>query len=113
MIQIFFHRYYIRIIILLLIKFSLNSSIIIHEINQAVFLNPETNTAFIQCPLNFTYNLDIQWYDVINQRYELDHGRYYHIYGLQLYDRELICSSISQNNEKYKFKIRTYGKNHE
>jgi hypothetical protein len=85
------------------IKLSFN----FHEINQAVFLNPQTNSAIIQCPLD---SLDIQWYDVINQKYQLNRGRYYRINGLQPFDRELICESILLN-EKFKIKIRTYGKN--
>ncbi len=114
--QIFFNRFSMRVIhyIFLFVKLSFNSSIILHEINQAVFLDPKTNTAVIQCPLDFIHSLDIQWYDVNNQQYELDRGRYYRINGLQPFDRELICSSVSQighgNNEKYRIKIRIYGK---
>jgi hypothetical protein len=89
-------------LLILFIKLSFNFP----EINQAVFLNPQTNSAIIQCPLD----LDIQWYDVINQKYELNRGRYYRIHGLQPFDRELICASISQN-KKFKIKIRTYSKN--
>lgn len=87
--------------IFFLINFSFYSSIIIQEINQAIFLNPQTNTALIQCPIN---SLDIQWYDGIKQH----RGKYYQIQGLHKFDRELICSSIGKN-EEYKFKIRTYG----
>ena len=87
--------------IFFLINFSFYSSIIIQEINEAIFLNPQTNTALIQCPVN---SLDIQWYDGIKHH----RGRYYEIQGLQALDRELICSS-SGKNEEYKFKIRIYG----
>jgi hypothetical protein len=93
---------------------SLITSTTIHEINEAIFLDPRTHSAFIRCPLDFTHSSDIQWYDVVNHRYELDHGRYYRINGSQPFDREFICSTISQtgagSNEKYRIKIRTYGK---
>ena len=86
----------------------------IHELNEAVFLDPRTHSALIHCPLDFTPSSDIQWYDVANHRYEADHGRYYRINGSQPFDREFICSSLSQSgagsNEKYRIKIRTYGK---
>ena len=95
--------------IFLLINFSFHSAIIIQEINQIVFLNPQTNSAFVRCPIDFTNGLDIQWYDGIKQQYDLERGRYYRINGLQPVDRELICSSI-RKPEEYKFKIRTYGK---
>ena len=85
----------------------------IHEINQAIFLDPRTHSAVIRCPLDFTHSSDIQWYDVSNRRYESDRGRYYHINGSQPFDREFICSTKSQtgieNGEKYRIKIRTYG----
>ncbi|CAF3684143.1 unnamed protein product [Rotaria sordida] len=84
----------------------------IHEINEAIFLDPRTHSALIRCPLDFTHSSDIQWYDVANHRYELDRGRYFRINDSHLYDREFICSSISQigteNHEKYRIKIRTY-----
>jgi len=99
------NRIYYFFIIFLLIKLSFH----LPEINQVVFLNPQTNSAIIQCPLDFIHSLDIQWYDVINQRYELNRGRYYRIHGLQPFDRQLICSSISKN-ETYKIQIRIYGK---
>jgi hypothetical protein len=88
--------------IFLFTNFSFYSSIIIQEINQTVFLDPQTNTAFIRCPLD---SKNIQWYD----QDELYHGRYYRINGLQPLDKELICSRVGKN-EEYKFKIRTYGK---
>src|SRR5690349_641426 len=90
------------------------NSTTIHEINEAIFLDQRTHSALIRCPLDFTHSSDIQWYDVANHRYESDHGRYYRINGSQPFDREFICSSISQtavgNSEKYRIKIRTYGK---
>lgn len=86
----------------------------IHEVNEAVFLDPRTHSALIRCPLDFTHSSDIQWYDVANRRYETDRGRYYRINGTQPFDREFICSTASQagadSNEKYRIKIRTYGK---
>jgi len=85
----------------------------VHEINEALFLDPRTHSAFIRCPLDFTHSSDIQWYDVANHRYESDRGRYYRINGSQPFDREFICSTISQtgagSSEKYRIKIRTYG----
>ncbi len=78
-------------------------------INQPVFLNPKTNSAFIQCPLDFISSLDIQWYDITNQRYDLNRGRYYRIQGLQIFHQELICFSIS-TNRTIKFIIRIYSK---
>jgi hypothetical protein len=96
-------------IIYLLVLF-LKNSLQFSVINQSVFLNPQTNSAFIQCPLNITArNLDIQWYDVTNQRYDDNRGRYYRIHGLQPFERELSCSSISKN-EEFKFIIRIYSK---
>ncbi|UJR31355.1 hypothetical protein I4U23_018851 [Adineta vaga] len=91
--------------------FLINSTTI-HELNEAVFLEPRTHSALIRCPLDFTHSSDIQWYDVANRRYESDRGRYYRINGTQPFDREFICSTISQtgagSNEKYRIKIRTY-----
>ncbi|CAF0998359.1 unnamed protein product [Adineta steineri] len=102
----------VYLFIFFLLKLSFTSSIIIHEINEAVFLDPKTNTASIRCPLNIIHGSDIQWYNVTNQRYELTRGRYYRINGLQPYDREMICSSALQtglvDHEEYKFKIRTF-----
>ncbi len=93
--------------------FTLITSTTIHEINEAIFLDPRTHSALIRCPLEFTHSSDIQWYDVANQRYESDHGRYYRINGTQPLDREFICSTISPtgagSNEKYRIKFRTYG----
>lgn len=90
------------------------SSTTIHELHEAVFLDPRTHSALIHCPLDFNPSSDIQWYDVANHRYESDRGRYYRINGSQPFDREFICSSLSQSgagsNEKYRIKIRTYGK---
>ena len=90
------------------------TSTTIHELNEALFLDPRTHSALIRCPLDFTHSADIQWYDVANHRYETDRGRFYRINGSQPFDREFICSSISQtgagSNEKYRIKIRTYGK---
>ncbi|CAF3467601.1 unnamed protein product [Rotaria sp. Silwood1] len=112
-----FNRHYINFIyylllIFLLINLSFNSLITIHEINQVIFLNPQTNITLIRCPLNHKHEYKIQWYDVINNRYENVHEEYYRIYGLQPYDREFICSSISQTgietNEKYKIKLRIF-----
>ena len=102
-------------LIFLSVKLSINSSTVIYKINQAVFLNPQTNSSLIQCPLSVKYHLTIQWYDVINNRLVTDNGEYYRINGLQPYDRELICWSISrtghETNEKYQIRIRMYGKN--
>jgi len=90
------------------------TSTTIHEINQAIFLDPRTHSALIRCPLDFTQSSDIQWYDVANRRYESDRGRYYRVNGSQPFDREFICSTLSQagtgSTEKYRIKIRTYGK---
>jgi hypothetical protein len=94
---------------LFLLVLFLKHSFHFSEIHQPIFLHPQTNSAFIQCPLNLTASLDIQWYDVTNQRYDVNRGRYYRIHGLQPFDQELICSSISKN-EKFKFIIRTYSK---
>ena len=86
----------------------------IHEINEAIFLNPRTHSALIRCPLDLTRSSDIQWYDVANHRYELERGRYYRINGSHPFDLEFICSTVSktgtESNEKYRIKIRTYGK---
>ena len=98
--------------ICLFLQISLYSSIILHEINQAIFLNPTTNAAVVRCPLNSSRGADIQWYDALQQRYEQHRGRYYRIHGLQPFHRELICSSIVPvtNNDNYKFILRIYGK---
>ena len=93
------------ILLVLFLKYSYQSSII----NQSVFLNPISNSTFIQCPLNFTASLDIQWYDVTNQRYDINRRRYYRIYGLEPFERQLICSSI-YTNESFTFNLRVYGK---
>ena len=89
---------------------------VIHEVNEAVFLDPRTHSAIIRCPLEFTTSADIQWYDVVNHRYEIERGHFYRINGSQAVDREFICSSLSETstdkNDKYRLKIRTYGKNH-
>ena len=54
------------------------------------------------------------WSLLIN-RLTTDLGGYYRINGLEPYDRELICSSVSQTgretNENYQIRIRTYGNN--
>jgi len=96
------------------LKLNFIHSTTIHEINEAIFLDPRTHSALIRCPLDFTHSSDIQWYDVANHRYESDRGRYYRINGSQPFDREFICSTISQtgagSSEKYRIKIRTYGK---
>jgi hypothetical protein len=98
----------------LFLTLSLINTTTIHEINEAIFLDPRTHSALIRCPLDFTHSSDIQWYDVANHRYETDRGRFYRVNGSQPFDREFICSSISQtgagSNEKYRIKIRTYGK---
>lgn len=98
----------------LLILFLRTCLSAIHEVNQAIFLDPRTQSASIRCPLETTKSSDIQWYDVLNHRYELEKNRFYRINGSQPIDREFICSSLSDNasdrNEKYKIKIRTYGK---
>ncbi|CAF3485119.1 unnamed protein product, partial [Rotaria sp. Silwood2] len=103
---------YYLLLIFLFINLSFNSLTTIHEINQAVFFNPQTNTTLIRCPLNYKHNFNIQWYDVINNRSEIVREEYYRIYGLQPYDREFICSKIShtriETNEKYRIKIRIY-----
>ncbi|CAF1464156.1 unnamed protein product [Adineta steineri] len=105
---------YFFLIFQFLILSAINSTTI-HELNEAIFLDPRTHSALIRCPLDFTHSSDIQWYDVANHRYESDRGRYYRINGTQPFDREFICSTISKigvgSNEKYRIKIRTYGKN--
>ncbi|CAF1307408.1 unnamed protein product [Adineta steineri] len=102
---------YFFLIFQFLILSSINSTTI-HELNEAIFLDPRTHSALIRCPLDFTHSSDIQWYDVANHRYESDRGRYYRINGTQPFDREFICSTISKigvgSNEKYRIKIRTY-----
>ncbi|CAF2914714.1 unnamed protein product [Rotaria sp. Silwood2] len=102
--------YFFLIFQFLLLSFITTTKI--HEINEAIFLDPRTHSALIRCPLDFTHSSDIQWYDVANHRYELDRGRYFRINGSNAYDREFICSSVSQagteNQEKYRIKIRTY-----
>jgi hypothetical protein len=94
--------------------FTSSASTIIHEVNDAIFLDPQTHSALIRCPLDVVASSDIQWYDVVNHRYELDRGRYYRINGSQSFDREYICSSLSstgaEHEEKYRMRIRTYGK---
>ena len=101
-------------LIIQIFSITLLNSTTIHEINEAVFLDPRTHSAVIRCPLDFTHSADIQSYDVANHRYEPDRGRYYRINGTQPFDREFICSTISQtgagSDEKYRMKIRTYGK---
>ena len=94
----------------LIFTFNCLQSTIIHEINQAVFLDPRTHSAYIQCPLESPTisATDIQWYDVTNRRYETNHGRFYLINGSQPIDREFICSTNSQTDDKYRIKIRTY-----
>ncbi len=105
-----------QIFVYFFLIFTLNflNSTTIHEINQAIFLDPRTHSALIRCPLDFTQSSDIQWYDVANRRYESDRGRYYRVNGSQPFDREFICSAYSPagtgNTEKYRIKIRTYGK---
>ncbi|CAF3333766.1 unnamed protein product [Rotaria socialis] len=99
-------------LILQFLILSLINATTIHEINEAIFLDPRTQSALIYCPLDATYTADIQWYDVVNRRYELEHGRYYRINGSHPFDREFICSAVSQPGsetyEKYRIKIRTY-----
>ncbi|CAF0933103.1 unnamed protein product [Rotaria sordida] len=105
---IFKNIHYYLLLNFLFIKFSFISLTIIHEINQVIFLNPQTNRALIRCPLNYKHNFNIEWYNVINNRTEITHNEYYHIYGLQPSDHEFICSSISEINGKYRMKIRIY-----
>lgn len=114
-----FNGYYFKTIYYLLfsflfIKLSLSSPTNIHQVNEAVFINPETNSAVIRCPLDLKSDFNIQWYDVINNRYETDRQGYFHINGVEPYDRELICSSVSrtgiEEDDQYRIKIRIYGK---
>lgn len=112
--QIFVYFFLPRLL-LQFFTFTLIISTTVHEINEAIFLDPRTHSALIQCPLDSTHSSDIQWYDVANHRYESDHGRYYRINGSQPFDREFICSAfapsgIVTNTDKYRIKIRTYGK---
>jgi hypothetical protein len=96
------------------LEFSRSTSTTIHEVNEAIFLDPRTHSALIRCPLDFTPSADIQWYDVANHRYETEHGRFYRVNGSQPFDREFICSPVSPTgtggDDKYRIKIRTYGK---
>lgn len=107
--------YFFHLHLLQFFTFTSITATIIHEINQAIFLDPRTHSAFIHCPLDATHSSDIQWYDVANRRYESDHGRFYRINGSQSFEREFICSAFSPsgivtNTDKYRIKIRTYGK---
>lgn len=94
--------------------FSLINTTSIHEVNEAIFLDPRTQSALIHCPLDPIHGSDILWYDVANSRYEPERGRYYRINGSLPFDREFICSAASKDEnettEKYRIKIRTYGK---
>jgi hypothetical protein len=115
--QLGIDRYSMSMICLLicfLLQISWNLAIIMHEINEAVFLNPHTNSATIRCPLNVTRGADIRWFNAFEQRYERNRGRYYRIIGLQPFHREMICSSSAlngpgDNSDQYKFIIRAYG----
>lgn len=82
--------------------------------NEALFLDPRTHSATIFCPLETSTNEHFQWFDVANQRYETERGRFYRINGTQPLDREFLCSSRSstggESEEKYRIKIRTYSK---
>lgn len=90
------------------------SSTIIHEVNEALFLDPRTHSALIVCPLESSANEFYQWFDVANHRYENERGRSYRINGTQPLDREYLCSlrliTGGESDEKYRMKIRTYGK---
>ncbi|CAF1466097.1 unnamed protein product [Rotaria magnacalcarata] len=108
----YFHTIYYLLFSFLLIKLTSSSLTNIHQVNEAVFINPETNSATIRCPLDLKHDFNIQWYDAINNRYETDHQGYYHINGVEPYDRELICSSVSrtgiEEDDQYRIKIRMY-----
>lgn len=95
-------------------KCSIATTATIHEINEAVFLDPRSHTALIRCPLDYAPSSDIQWYDVANHRYELERGRFFRINGSNPFDREFICSTVAQTGvghyDKYRIKVRTYGK---
>ena len=80
------------------------------EIDQTIFLQPGKNFAFIRCPLENVTNLDIQWWDGSQQRYESNQGRYYRIEGAGESSRQLMCSSRFNENYKVKFNLRIYGK---
>lgn len=86
----------------------------IHEVNQALFLDPRTHSALIECPLDLKANDEFQWYDVLNQRLETERSQFYRINGTQPLDREYLCSirstKLDESEEKYRIKIRTYGK---
>lgn len=100
--------------ICLLVQLASSVAAVVHEVNEAAFLHPTTNSTTIRCPLSAVRGSDIQWYDVGRQRYERDRGRYYRIHGLQPFHREVICSSAlakpsGENADQYKFIVRTYG----
>ncbi|CAF4958974.1 unnamed protein product [Rotaria socialis] len=110
----YFHTIYYLLFNFLSTKLTLSSLANIHQVNEAIFINPETNSAIIRCPLDLKPGFNIQWYDAINNRYENDHQGYYRINGVEPYDRELICSSVSrtgiEEDDQYRIKIRMYGK---
>lgn len=117
---VFFPRYPMNInhyclFIFLITKIPIHSFTVVHDVKQATFINPQTNTALVRCPLKLKPNFQIQWFDVVNNRYEKDHGINYYIHGLQSIDRILICSSTSddglETSEKYRIQVRVYGKN--
>ena len=99
-------RIYRLVLLFVSLKFSWNFP----QIHQAVFLNPQTNSTFIRCPLDFIPNLDIQWYDDYNQKYDINRGRYYRINSLKPFEREFLCFSVHSTNNKYSIKIRVYGR---
>lgn len=89
--------------------FELSSSF--KQVNQAVFLNPQTNATFIRCPLEyFVPSLDIQWDEPFNRNEPFNRGRYYRIAHLQPFQREMICFSRFAADERIHLNIRIYGK---
>ncbi|CAF0915091.1 unnamed protein product [Didymodactylos carnosus] len=82
-----------------------SSSSIIHDVNEAIFLDPNSRVGILRCPItNYLNNDDILWYDIYNSKQQ-NNGRFLYINGSD--DREFICSSKT-TDESYKIKIRTY-----
>ena len=94
---------------LFLFAFFLECNLAFLRINQTIFRQPQNNFEFIRCPIEFSSSWDIQWYDVKRQRYDHNRGRFYRIDTREENQRELICWSIS-TEDQVKFFIQIYGK---